>query len=816
MGFACFKPLPPPDRLVWAPPPDHVCLLTNDGSGLTAELAGSLEAEGWKVAVLGFPPSVIPEACPLPKGFPGFELKTLSEKHLKETLEAVEAGCGPVGGFLHLHPLSREEAEDGILLSNRTKEIVLHVFLMAKHLKPSLTRTEPPGRRLFLTVTRLDGMLGGSGGSPGIVEGGLFGLTKTLSREWPSVFCRAVDLEPGLDADRSVSAILGELNDPDRRIVESGIRAEGRMTLAVEDSPPDLPEAPSGHVDSSSVFLVSGGARGVTAECVVRLASVYKSKFILLGRSAFAHEEAPWARGCCEESELKRRGMEELKGRGEKPTPVKVQELLRPVLASREIARTLAAVREAGGEAEYLSVDVTDAQAMQRMTPAMERFGPITGVIHGAGVLADRMIEKKTVADFESVYVTKVKGLEALLGCVDPERLRHLVLFSSAAGFFGNPGQSDYAIANEILNKTAYRFKRMHPDCHVTTFNWGPWDGGMVTDSLKKLFAERNIEVIPIDAGTKAFVDAFSWDGKQRLQVLVGSSMVVEEGAPDPEPRTFRIERRLSRAANPFLADHVIGGKAVLPTVSVMAWMADACEQLYPGYRFLRCEEYKTLKGVVFDDTLAEAHGVDIEELRREVSGEIFFQVRISSRGGRKTLLHYTAEVVLAREIPEMPVYRDFDLSESEVIEGGSLYQDGTLFHGPSFRIVEQVINLSPERLTARCRLPERDEGEQGQFPLRTFHPYVADVLFQCMVIWVRKHTGSASLPSKVQGVEQYRSIPADRPFHVTVNVKKSTKTGMVADVIAHDDIGQVYVRMVDAEVTISKQLNTLFARAPS
>jgi NAD(P)-dependent dehydrogenase (short-subunit alcohol dehydrogenase family) len=152
-----------------------------------------------------------------------------------------------------------------------------------------------------------------------------------------------------------------------------------------------------------------------------------------------------------------------------------------------------------------------------------EPWGGITGVIHGAGVLADRLIEKKTAQDFDSVYSTKIKGLETLLGSVDLDKLKHLVLFSSAAGFFGNPGQSDYAVANEVLNKTAYQFKQRYPHCHVITFNWGPWDGGMVTESLKKLFAERGIQIIPIEGGTQIFVNAFRISRERGPQILVGS-----------------------------------------------------------------------------------------------------------------------------------------------------------------------------------------------------------------------------------------------------------------------------------------------------
>ncbi|MCP4692078.1 MAG: SDR family NAD(P)-dependent oxidoreductase, partial [Desulfobacterales bacterium] len=809
--------LPAPDFLECTMPANHICLLTDDGSRLTVELAEALEKKGWKPAVLSFPPATIPQHLPLPQGVPRLVLQDLGEKHLRETLRTVSKVHGPVAGFIHLHPAGAPDAKAGLVFSETAGDILRHVFLLAKHLKALLTQTAPAGRRFFMTVARLDGMLGLGGKGFGVVDGGLFGLTKTLNLEWPTVFCRALDLDPDLAIDRAASSILGELHDPDRRIVETGYGPRARMTLVAEETEGSARDDADAGPDSAAVFLVSGGARGVTAECVVRLAQAFRCKFILLGRSALAAEEPAWAGDCQDESELKQRAMQELKIKGEKPTPAKVRKLVNQVLAQREICGTLSAVREAGAEAEYVRVDVTDAQAPLKIAPAAERFGKITGIIHGAGVLADRFIEKKTVRDFEAVYGTKVNGLNTLLNCVDMGKLEHLALFSSAAGFFGNAGQSDYAAANEILNKFAYRFKHANPACRVTAFNWGPWAGGMVTDALKKVFAERNIMLIPVPAGTKVFVDAFSAARDQAPQVLVGSSMQAAGGELDPELRTCRVTRKLDLAANPFLRDHVIGGHPVLPTACATAWLGDVCEQLVPGYRFLRSEDQKTLNGVVFDETLADRYIAEIRQVRKIDSAEVRLDVIIASHpAGGKSVLHYSAGIVLGRGVPEAPVYEHFDPPESEVVKGEILYRDGTLFHGPLFQIVDRVLNLTPENLAMQCRLPAIGEKEQGQFPVRSFNLYTADALFQGMLIWVRRRREAGSLPLKAQTIEQYRPIPAGEAFYVSLDVRKCTKTRLTADVFAHDAAGRVYTRMLAAEVTISKKLNQLFEKDPA
>jgi NAD(P)-dependent dehydrogenase (short-subunit alcohol dehydrogenase family) len=216
--------------------------------------------------------------------------------------------------------------------------------------------------------------------------------------------------------------------------------------------------------DSQTVFLVSGGARGITAACVIELARRYQCRFILLGRSAVAPEPA-WAASAETEAELKQRAIQAIVAQGYKPQPVQVQKTVGTVLAGREIGATLSAVQAAGGRADYVSVDVVDPAAVRAALAPLQTS--ITGLIHGAGALADKLIENKTEADFEKVYAAKVEGLANLLACVPAQQLQYLVIFSSVAGFYGNVGQADYALANEILNKTAHLLQRQQPACRV-------------------------------------------------------------------------------------------------------------------------------------------------------------------------------------------------------------------------------------------------------------------------------------------------------------------------------------------------------------
>lgn len=227
--------LPAPDTLEFSLPPGHVCLVSGDGSKLTAALVRSLADRGWPVVLLHS--ADLGDITPgLPVQVPVVTLAAADESALRDALIAVEMH-GPVGTVVILQPPTRLDADSGVGAGASSWDIApLRVpFLLAKHLQPSLTGavTQIAGSRAaFVTVLRLDGALGVTGriaGSP--VSAGILGMTKSLRLEWPEVFCRAIDLDPAMAADAAADAVMAELFDPDRLTAEVGLSSQGRVTL---------------------------------------------------------------------------------------------------------------------------------------------------------------------------------------------------------------------------------------------------------------------------------------------------------------------------------------------------------------------------------------------------------------------------------------------------------------------------------------------------------------------------------------------------------------------------------------------------------
>jgi polyketide-type polyunsaturated fatty acid synthase PfaA len=633
---------------------------------------------------------------------------------------------------------------------------------------------------------------------------------KTLGQEWANVICRAIDVSAKLGADKLAAIVADELLDADMGLHEVGYDTIGRMTLVPEIT--DSYALTSGNsIDANSVFLVSGGAKGVTAHCVTRIAKEYKSKFILLGRSEYAANEPSWAKGITDEAALKKAAMNELIAAGDKPTPVKVQQFIKPILSNREISSAMLAIESAGGKAEYISADVTNAKKLKAaIKPIADKLGAITGIIHGAGVLADKFIEQKTLADFEAVYRTKIDGLAAMLACVKADALKHLVVFSSAAGFYGNPAQSDYSIANEILNKTALRFKALHKKVQTLSFNWGPWDGGMVTPELKRMFTERGVYIIPLAAGAELMMKELAATDNRCAQILVGNDMSGEGESAVKKPEVSRLIKRLQAANNTFLTDHVIGGNQVFPTVCAIAWMVDAALVQYKGFHYRGLDSYKLFKGIVFDGTEAATFNIDMK-LIEDSGSDIKVESKISSLNDKgKPVFHYSATLHLARAMPKLSTM-PIDLTEVNAKSANIYYKNGTLFHGDSLQGFSRLLRCDNNGLVLECQLPPSVLQKQGEFPLAESNIFANDLIYQALLIQAREQLGCGSLPSATAAWNVYREVKANEKFYLQLQVKHADKTKLVADIQLVDVNQYLIADVKSAEVTVSETLNNLF-----
>ena len=334
--------------------------------------------------------------------------------------------------------------------------------------------------------------------------GGLAALARTAAREWPKASVKAIDCER---ADRDARTIARDLADElllGGATQTVGLIADGRrLTPGLAEE--RLEPGPPADLGPDPVIVATGGGRGITAAALRALAGRYRARFLLLGRTELLDEPTDLA-AATTETDLAR--LLAVPGpTGTAPTPAQLRATVRQVTACREIRATLAALEQAGSQARYAAVDIRDqAELNAELDRVRADWGPVTGVLHGAGVLADKLIVEKTDEQFDRVFDTKVEGLRALLAATADDPLRLLHVFSSVSAVFGNAGQCDYAMANQTLHQVVLAEQKRRPDCQVRALIWGPWQGGMITPAVAEHLREQAVPLISWQAGTDAYL----------------------------------------------------------------------------------------------------------------------------------------------------------------------------------------------------------------------------------------------------------------------------------------------------------------------
>ena len=182
-------------------------------------------------------------------------------------------------------------------------------------------------------------------------------------------------------------------------------------------------------------------------------------------------------------------------------------------------------MRNAGSTVAYAQADVRDPAALARVLDQWRgRFGEPVGLIHGAGLIKDKLIRQKTIESFDRVLETKLYGALNLIRLTRPDSLKFTVLFSSIAGRFGNVGQSDYAAANEILNKLAHWLDR-RTNGRVLSVIWGPWSGVGMVSQLESHLGRRGLGMISPFDGPSLLVDELRYGKKGDVEVILSGKL---------------------------------------------------------------------------------------------------------------------------------------------------------------------------------------------------------------------------------------------------------------------------------------------------
>ncbi|HTN89461.1 MAG TPA: SDR family NAD(P)-dependent oxidoreductase, partial [Sorangium sp.] len=331
---------------------------------------------------------------------------------------------------------------------------------------------------------------------------------------------------------------------------------------------------------ADAVALVTGGARGITAQFVEGLLDRFGCRAVLLGRSRL--EDAPPRTVAMTDAEFdayERDFYAEALREDRGARMVALRERYARIRAAREAHRVLAHLRSRGGFVDYHAVDVTRAEDVDRAVAAVAAaYGRVDLVVHGAGIQASSRLTSKSLDLFERIVDTKLAGLAHLRRALArhlPAARPHVHLVTSAFSVLGNDGQPDYGAANEAMNRAAAYFAAEADAGPWSSIAWLGWNGvGMTAGSeYSALGAARGLRGVEPDEGRRIFLDLVAERPVGAAQVLLTDSEI-ERFAPRIAAAGAAASARsavapsstwtLDPRVDPWLADHRARSSAVV------------------------------------------------------------------------------------------------------------------------------------------------------------------------------------------------------------------------------------------------------------
>lgn len=434
------------------------------------------------------------------------------------------------------------------------------------------------------------------------------------------------------------------------------------------------------------VLLVSGGGKGIAAECALALARAGGAKLLLLGRADPAHDA--------------------------------------------ELAANLERCAAAGVESVYVPADAGDAAAVRRaVADGVARLGPVTALLHGAGRNRPAPLATLGAEDYAATLAPKTGGLANLLAALDAQRLKLLVAFGSVIARCGLAGEADYALANERLARAVEDWARAHPHCRCRVPEWSVWSGTGMGERLGRVdaLARAGIAAIPPGRGVEALVALLGSAAPLPVRVVVAGRL--PEGpnfryAPAPLPLgrfletvvlhvpgvELLAEARLHPAQDPYLADHVLDGEAVWPGVFGLEAMAQLAGALLARTQAPTFEDVHFLRPVVVP---AAGETIRIAAL---LCAPDTVELVLRCAGTGYAVDHYRARCRYGAPADMRPAPMSLAAPTAPALAADALYGSGLLFQRGRLRRVTGYEQLEACRCRARLGVDAHEGGWFGRF----------------------------------------------------------------------------------------------------
>ncbi|WP_319405545.1 SDR family NAD(P)-dependent oxidoreductase [uncultured Desulfosarcina sp.] len=709
------------------------------------------------------------------------------------------------GAYTRVHAFEAEDAAENvrdpdfshiiaILPRNDHRETdrsaLLHRLI---RMRASLTTVPPaasaPRRRTTVAWVQFGGgFFGRDGRFARLDRCGAVALGASLHLERADLRVRVVDFCPALSAETIAWETLAET------ITQDSFAAVGydldltRRTLCPRLLQPFTFKKRDIQWSGDDVILVTGGARGITAACTLAVARETGVRLALVGRTPHPDQASPTA-------------------------------------ASLEIRTLLDKYAALGLTADYFPCDVSDCDALAKMLTAVsDRLGPVTGIIHGAGLNRPRLTGQVKPEQAFAETAPKVLGMLHLLDALASNPPKLIVGMGSIISITGMPGNGWYGFSNEVMDIALRGFSADHPQTRTATVAYSIWrDEGMgARMGSVDLLRGKGIDAIPTDEGVNRFLKVFTHDpGSSQVVVAarMGGMDTWNQALPDA-PRGCRFlehqthltpgveavfSTHLSLETDPYLIDHHFQGSYLFPTVFGLEAMAQAALYLSGQTQLSRVQirNVRLLRPITVDPETGADITIRATLAEMQDDGESVVHAGIRKQGTGVQSDFFAATLVFGatdRAPMETVAHPNTPMP---LVPQTDLYRPSLLFQGTRFQGIQTVWDIretgekTGTALFTACLTPAEQRSvkafgaafdEKNRSGLHLGDAFFTDTLLQSAALLVPQDT---SLPVSIDRMDLFPEFfSASTPATVRVELVGQEDRDLVYRVAAVSDDG--------------------------
>lgn len=550
-----------------------------------------------------------------------------------------------------------------------------------------------------------------------------------------------------------------------------------KLTTALERENRNIPW----HI--GDVILVTGGGKGITAECALAFAKQFQTTMILVGS-----------------------------------TPLQSSDKEDP---NHPVTATLKRYSDAGLIAHYFNCDISSEQSVIGLVQGVrEKIGEIRGIIHGAGTNYPRPASTVDPTQAMREIGPKLVGMRHLLSAVREDELKLIVGLTSVIGVVGMPGNAWYGFANESLDLILRSYATLHPHVQTQTCAFSVWsEVGMGA----RLGSDKNLEAkgigsIGVEEGTKHFLRLMTHRSSDQQVVTTSRLGIISQDGQNLKSMSdldynfvhdvlhFQsgveviAKTKLTLDKHVYLRDHNYKGAYLFPTVFGLEAMAQAVMQLTD----LRLAKSFVIQNIKLSRPITVGvHGTDIEiyaEMAEGIEpdahgGGVLIKAGIRTAATGYRYDHFCAEFVLGdikdETIDKIPNFeRDLGIKPQEQLYGSVLFQ------GPLFQRIRAIHHLESDNETAGCLVFKSEVSPSVSAKNILGDPYFRDTLLQSAQLVIPQNQ---CLPIEIEKIEFNKGLDGARAAGMAfTDVKKSDEQSYLATVTVFDSRRQVLQKMTN------------------